>query len=297
MEKLLYDYNLSNDEIELIRKVKPLMLRFKGEFLNGFYSYINRFSEVGEFLPPEARAEHKEKLSIWYEELFSGRYDLEYLEKIKRIGETHAKHSVPTHYVNASMSYVRRFIHDKLLKELGCKPETNRTLIALDKLLDMNLDVMTSAYRDEEFKLFLATGKVERFFIENLKRFSWFLDIFLIVSLIFSSLLIIYWIGQELFHVFGGVLPLKEGVLSILGSVLILYALSELINEEIKHLRGAPFNVKTFLGVALAAVIREVLILSVSQTDVVKMLSMGFMLLALGLVFWLTSRAPAKAEG
>ena len=294
MEKLRYDYNLSDEEIELIKSLKPKMLKYRAEFLEGFYSYVDRFEGSEKLLPPESRDKHRESLSRWFEDLFSGEYDLEYLEKLKRIGEAHAKNSVPTHYVNASMSFVRRFIHDKVLQELGCTPESHRTVIALDKLLDLNLDIMTSAYRDEEFKLFLATGKVERFFIENLKRFSWFMDIFLIVSLIFSSVLIIYWIGLELFHIFGGSLPLKEGVLSILGSILILYALSELINEEIKHLKGAPFSVKTFLGVALAAVIREVLILSVSQTDVVKMLSMGAMLLALGLVFWLTSRSPAK---
>ena len=294
MENLRYDYSLSEEEVELVKRLKPIMLEAKNEFLEGFYAYVERFENSERFLPPEVKDEHRIKLSRWFEELFSGNYDLEYLDKLRRIGETHARLSVPTHYVNASMSYVRRFLHDKVLKELGCTPEANRILTALDKLLDLNLDIMTSSYRDEEFKLFLATGKVERFFIENLKKFSWFLDIFLIVSLLFSSILIIYWIGLELFHIFGLTLPLKEGVLSILGSVLILYALSELINEEIKHLKGAPFNVRTFLGVALAAVIREILILSVSQTDVVKMLSMGFMLLSLGLVFWLTSRTPVK---
>jgi len=266
------------------------MEKHKDEFVEGFYSYIDRFENSKTYLPEGVREKHRVSIDEWIMDLFTGRYDLNYLERLKRIGELHAKASIPPHYVNASMNFIRKFIHEKILNELGYTPDAQRAVIAINKLLDLNLDILTSSYREEEFKLFLATGKLEKFFIENLKRFSWFLDIFLVISLLFSSLLIIYWIGVELFHIFSGDMPLKEGVLSILGSVLILYALSELINEEMKHLKGAPFNIRTFLGVALAAVIREILILSVSYADVVKMLSMGFLLLALGAVFWLTSK-------
>ncbi len=188
------------------------------------------------------------------------------------------------------MSFVRRYVREKIVEEWGITERAVRAISAVDKLIDLNLDIFTSFHREEEFKLFLTTGKLERFFIENLKRFSWLLDFFLIVSLLTSSLLIIFGMGTELYHVISGSSPLKEGVLSLLGSLLILYALSELISQEIKSLKGAPFHVSVFLGVALAAVIREILILSVSHADVTRMLSMGFLLLALGVVYWVISK-------
>ena len=291
MQDIFLDYSLSREEIE---KIKTLNLRsVKEEVAESLKSFIESLDREGT-LTAKTKDAFVDLLSLWVEDLLSGDYDHEYVERVKRVGEKCAGTSVPLHYVSASVSYLRRVLKDKA-SDIAKSPDDARNVIGfLDRVLDLSLDLMVSAYREEELKFFLSTGKVERIFIGNLKRFSWFLDVFLIASLVLSSMLIIYWIALEISHIFGGTLPLKEGVLSILGSVLILYALSELINEEIKHLKGAPFSVKTFLGVALAAVIREILILSVSQTDVVKMLSMGAVLLALGLVFWLTTRPQDK---
>ncbi len=291
MQEILRDYDLSQGDLE---RIKNLNIDFS-EVENRLSSYLDRLDSRERLLNPKIKKELAELISRWIVDTLSANYDTEYMDRVRKIGERCANASVPLHYVSASVSYVRGLLRDKILVSGGM--DDDRLISSLDRALDMGLDLIVNAYREEELKFFLSTGKVERFFIGNLKRFSWFLDIFLIASLIFSSLLIIYWIALEISHIFAGTLPLKEGVLSILGSVLILYALSELINEEIKHLKGAPFSVKTFLGVALAAVIREILILSVSQTDVVKMLSMGAVLLALGLVFWLTSSPNREKAG
>ncbi len=76
-----------------------------------------------------------------------------------------------------------------------------------------------------------------------------------------SSIFLFISPSPNLFYmVLAGQLPLERGGLSILGSVLILYAISELLSEEIKHIRGGAVSIKAFVGVALAAVIRKVLI-------------------------------------
>ncbi len=90
-------------------------------------------------------------------------------------------------------------------------------------------------------------------------------------------------------------LPLEKGGLSILGSVLILYAISELLAEEVKHIRGSPVSIKVFVGVALAAVIRKVLILSLSPEKFMELLSLSAVLIALGLIYWIIHNVEAKA--
>jgi uncharacterized membrane protein (DUF373 family) len=75
---------------------------------------------------------------------------------------------------------------------------------------------------------------------------------------------------------------------------LILYAISELLSEETKHVKGSAFSLKIFVGVALAAVIRKVLILSLSPEKVQELITLSLVILALGVVFWLIHRAESK---
>jgi len=80
----------------------------------------------------------------------------------------------------------------------------------------------------------------------------------------------------------------------VLGSILILYAISELLSEEIKHIKGSSLSLKVFVGFALAAVIRKVLIISLSSEKVHELITLSLMILALGVVFWLIHRVESK---
>ncbi|MCS7277687.1 MAG: phosphate-starvation-inducible PsiE family protein [Aquificaceae bacterium] len=106
-------------------------------------------------------------------------------------------------------------------------------------------------------------------------------------SLSMVGLFLMVWIVYEFYLVLIGQLPLERGGLSILGSVLILYAVSELLSEEVKHIRGGAISIKAFVGVALAAVIRKVLIISLSPEKMQELITLALVLLSLGLVYWL----------
>jgi len=88
---------------------------------------------------------------------------------------------------------------------------------------------------------------------------------------------------------------LKGGGLSILGSVLILYAISELLSEEIKHIKGGTVSIKAFVGVALAAVIRKVLILSLSPERFMELITLSLVLFSLGLVYWIIHKVESSS--
>ncbi|MEJ5338835.1 MAG: phosphate-starvation-inducible PsiE family protein [Aquificaceae bacterium] len=130
--------------------------------------------------------------------------------------------------------------------------------------------------------------------IGSIRRIAWVFDAFIILTLSIVGVFLIVWIVYEFYMVLVGQLPLERGGLSILGSVLILYAISELLSEEIKHIRGGAVSIKAFVGVALAAVIRKVLIISLSPEKFQELITLALVLTALGVVYWLIHRVESS---
>jgi uncharacterized membrane protein (DUF373 family) len=295
IEELKVHYNWTREDEENLPKASWIAEKYKEEFIEEFYRYLENFSDTSKYLPDEeTRSRHKERIKGWFVSLFTSKYDAQYLRGLYRIGETHVKIGLPPHYVQASMNFVRNYIADRITREMGCSPEANSILSSINKALDLNLDVMINSFREEELNLYLSSGKYQRLLIENIRRVSWFFDTFIILTLAVVGVFLIFWIVYEIWLVSVGGLPLERGGLSILGSVLVLYAISELLTEEIKHIRGSALSIKVFVGVALAAVIRKVLIISLSPEKVQELITLSLVTLALGVVFWLIYKVESK---
>ncbi len=295
IEQLKIHYNWTEKDEKNLQSISWLAEKYKEDFIDGFYRYLENFKDTSKYLPHEdIRLRHKEKVKGWFVSLFTSKYDSQYLRRLYRIGETHVKVGLPPHYVQASMNFVREYIIDKVLKELGYSEQTRKVLNSINKALDMNLDVMVNSFREEELRLYLASGRYQRFLIENIRRISWFFDAFIVLTLALVGVFLIIWISYEFWLVISGALPLERGGLSILGSVLILYATSELLSEEIKHIRGGPLSLKIFVGVALAAIIRKILVISLSPEKFQELLILSLVTISLGVVFWLIYRVEAK---
>jgi len=295
IEELKVHYNWTREDEENLSKVSWIAEKYKDEFIEEFYRYLENFSDTSKYLPDEeTRSRHKEKIKAWFVSLFTSKYDAQYLRRLYRIGETHVRIGLPPHYVQASMNFVRNYIADRITREMGGSPEANSILSSINKALDLNLDVMINSFREEELNLYLSSGKYQRLLIENIRRVSWFFDTFIILTLVVVGVFLIFWIVYEIWLVSVGGLPLERGGLSILGSVLVLYAISELLTEEIKHIRGSALSIKVFVGVALAAVIRKVLIISLSPEKVQELITLSLVTLALGVVFWLIYKVESE---
>jgi hypothetical protein len=94
-----------------------------------------------------------------------------------------------------------------------------------------------------------------REFIETIQGVSRSIDLFIVTIMSFLAIVGGGWILYELVKLVLGRVSPESTALEILGSTLILYAISELLNEELKHLKGAPPSLKVFAGIALAAII------------------------------------------
>ncbi len=281
-------YNFSKDEEALLLQMKPYLESLANEFIEGFYPFIWNFGKTADFLKDESIiTRHRGKLLEWYSDLFSGTYDIAYFSKLYKIGEIHVKLGLPTHYVNAAFNFVRVFTLDHLRKQYRWEDDLTARLQAVEKILDINLDVLTSSYREEELSRFLSLSSAEKTLLGFLKKTSAYFNYLLAGALVMVACFAIGLFGYDVYLLFSSQTPIEQGILTILGSLLLLWAAIELIHEETKNLQGGSFALEAFIALAIAALIRKILIFSLSPNKAMDVLLYGVLVLCLGLSFWL----------
>lgn len=262
------DFQFTDEDVRNIIKLKPIFEKYPDDFIEKFYDFILRFPQAKTFLKNEEIIKrHREKVKKWFLDLFSGNYDLEYFLKLKRIGEVHVQIGLPTHYVNASMNFVRRYIIDVIDKEVEDRKERNLYVASIGKLLDINLDILTVSYREEELSKYAEMTKMEKKIYGFAKKFSDVIDLFILIALVIVALSVFFLFGYDLYKLTFNIVELEEGILAILGSLLILWAVGELMTEELRHLKGGRFAITVFVGIALAAIIRKLFIASLGSNS------------------------------
>ncbi len=288
-------YCLTKEDESLLLQMRPYMEASSDEFLEGFYEFIWGFGKTAEFLKDEEIiTRHREKIRQWYLDLFGGTYDIHYFLKLYKIGEVHVKLGLPTHYVNAAFNYVRIFVLGYIHQQYRGDENLAKRLKAFEKILDINLDVLTSSYREEELSHFLSLSVPEKNLLSSLKRVSSYLNYMLAVALVMVAFFAIGLFVYDIYLLFSGQVSIEEGILTVLGSLLILWAAIELINKEIKHLRGGTFALEAFITLAIAALIRKIMIFSLSSEKAMDVLLYGLLVLCLGVVYWMIVIYPAK---
>ena len=288
IEDIKKAYLFTEQDADNLVSIKNLMEKNREDFILKFYDHILRFKNVSHYLVDEnVISKHKGKVKEWFITLFAGNYTEEYLRSIYKIGEIHVKIGLPGHYVNSSMSFVRRYCYKLLTDEFGCSRQRDMIVNSIDKILDMNLDIMTFSYREEELRSYILPRKVEYNVIEFARRFAFTLDLFLLITLILASVFVLGFVCYEIYSIAIGVTSIETGILKILGTLLIIWAIGELLNTEIHHLKGGKFAVTAFLTLAIAAVIRKILIATLSTEKIADILALGGIVLTLGIVYWL----------
>lgn len=138
--------------------------------------------------------------------------------------------------------------------------------------------------------------KTEKAFFDNsfeyrvayyIKRFTRFLHVFFGLALIITVLITLAIFFSEIISVFTTGTNLANSMVHALGTLLILWTLSELLQSEIRHLRGEKIQVTIFIEVAIAALVRKLLILTTEGINVTQGGLYLASLLILGIVHYL----------
>jgi signal transduction histidine kinase len=137
---------ISDAHLQQLGEFRDLLVSNKEDFRKKFYSFFFDISDSRTIL------EHVAKLDVlfaawerWFESLFRTEIEASYLEYLWRIGTRHVELNVEQRFTNLGFSLIRQFFHEKIDQNI---PEKSRGVISetIDKLLDLNLFVMTAAY-------------------------------------------------------------------------------------------------------------------------------------------------------
>jgi len=277
-----------------VAMLAPYATKTARNFGDKFYEFIQSFGDVGRFLDnDDVIREHREKVIGWYISLFTGKYDEDYMRMLFKIGLTHVKIGLEPHYVSASIAFVREYINETISNAFHDRVTRDAVRGSVSKLLDMNLDVINASFREEELRQYFASSKIQKNIIGGIARFAFMLDTTLVFILAFIAVVAVGFVLGEITNIFLEPYGANKLIVKILGDLLILWSVSELIQEGIKHTKGNKFAVKSFVAVGLAACIREILIASLGhQTDTILVLTATT--LSLGAVYFLLSKSQTN---
>jgi uncharacterized membrane protein (DUF373 family) len=288
-------YHFTEEDEERLLALQPFLEASVEDFLTGFYEFIWGFGKTAEFLKDEeVVSRHRGKIREWYLDLFNGTYKLTYFRKLYKIGELHVRLGLPTHYVNAAFNFVRVFTLGRVHRSYKGKGDLTDDLKSVERILDINLDVLTSSYRQEEVGRFLSLSNIEKTLLSLLKKTSSYFNYLLAGALVMVAVFAVGLFGYDVYLLISGKNSVEEGILTILGSLLILWAAIELIHQEISHLRGGGFALEVFITLAIAALIRKILIFSLSPAKSTDVLLYGILVLCLSVSYWLITQKFKK---
>ncbi len=282
------------DEKNLLR-LKPWMEVEKLHVGDEFYRFITATPEIASYVQKDeaVRKRHRAAIGQWFAELFQGRYDQLYFLNLQRIGATHVRIGLSGHYVNAGMSLIRHLGREIIEKNLADPAGRQELTSSLDKILDINLDIMTSSYREAELRKVFLSHRFDEALLRFSERFSFALKLVLVLALMGISLAVVGLFVGDVISLFRK--RTAAGVLGALGSLLVIWVMVELMENEIRQLRGGKFKIQIFLGVAMVAFIREMLITSLQHGSAEKQYFILAAILSLGIVHWLISRAEPSS--
>ncbi len=283
-------YQLTKEDELRLKGLQPLMKQHRDGFSDDFYEFVMSYEETADFFADKERYDrHKLAIAGWFTRLFSGTYDEAYFRYLRHVGKIHVNINLDSHYVNTAMARARQFITEIIQSQVP-EEERGKISIAVGKLLDMNLDVLTSSYRQAELKKYFLSFRFESRLINWMERFTHGLSLILAFALAIVSLAVVGLFINDIVGIFGGS-KIENGVIAALGSLLIIWMMIELLETEISHLKGRKIPIKIFVGVVLVAFIRKVLIGTFQHEQLLEYSSKVGTLFILGIVYWLITRA------
>jgi uncharacterized membrane protein (DUF373 family) len=290
MAKLKDQYHFTDEDARNLHDLLPVADEFLNNLTGYFMEYLFTIPETERIILHHSSKDRLEAFHRqWFRTLFQGEYDEEYLSVLKRVGQAHVRVGLPVHYVNAAMSHVRHAIQHMIHDTFSDRDQRRMYRESADKIIDLNLAVMTSSYRDAEMSKVFVSRSLESWLIRLSERFTYGLNLVLVLSLAGVSMGVVGLFISDILEIFTG--KPEKAIFSALGSMLILWMMIELLENEIKNLKGGSFNILVFVGVVVVAMVREILISTLRHDDLKTQAFLTLTLLVLGIVYFLVSKA------
>lgn len=262
-------HGFTQEDEENMKDLAQILLPFSQNLAEEFYDFLLEDPYSASFFKTEeAVKKRKETIISWYTNFLTSPYNNLYLARLQRIGQVHVKIGLKGHYVNAAMNFIRTYCIRQTVNAPIEKTRKGQLLETLNKALDLNLDVLTSSYREAELKKVFLSYKAESTMINWAERIMHGLNLVLMIGLLVMAAGVVTLLGSDVYHALTK--DLQNGVIKALGSLLILWMMIELLHTQVDVLRGGKFHVRIFLELALVAFIRKLFVASVEAKDPVS---------------------------
>jgi uncharacterized membrane protein (DUF373 family) len=269
MNEILKNYGFTTRDAENLRELAQILLPFSDNLAEDFYDFLLEDSYSASFFKTEeAIKKRKETISSWFKDFLTSPYNNLYLSRLQKVGQVHVKIGLKGHYVNTAMNFIRTFCIRQTANALIDEERKGDLLETLNKALDLNLDILTSSYREAELKKVFLSYKVESVMIQWSERLMHGLNLLLLIGLMALAIGVVSLLGSDVYYAL--TTDLQNGVIKALGSLLILWMMIELLHTQVDVLRGGKFHVRIFLELALVAFIRKLFVASVEAKDYIS---------------------------
>lgn len=161
---------LSDEDIALLAGMKPMLEKWGDGLTSAFYAHLDQFETTRNLLDTkEGRREILGKhLKAWLISLATGSYDQSYLERRYVIGKRHVEVGLDPRWVVGAMSFCRDQAMTMIEAEYGDTPDKMQRFLALDKAMDLDLNIMLQSYDDRRMDLFLETTGFSKELFESM---------------------------------------------------------------------------------------------------------------------------------
>ncbi|MGB9732236.1 MULTISPECIES: protoglobin domain-containing protein [Calditerrivibrio] len=293
IKEVISNYSLTEKDIQNLIFMEKFMLEYADQFVDEFYDYMILKIQLPDSMTPDVIQKHQNMLKIWYKRFYEGKIDNKYLEYLVNIGNTHIKFHITQDMFNIMSNWVRQWFHEKIFQNVSDDIKRKELLFSMHKLMDINKDIISDAYYTTEIKKYSVFLSLRDFIISVSERIEFVTQIIILSFLIFLT------ISAAVYFLFDMVVLMKMKpdffIIKALSSLLMIWVLSELLYTEINIIKGAKFKISTFVGVALIAFVRDLLIMTLEHTgSIEKLLLIILSITVLGLVYWLVTITETK---
>jgi len=287
--EIKHDYRFTEDDQKRLAALQPIMVEHAEEIMSTLNLWFMGTKGVATFFTAETLKTHVfNTQKMWFEELFSGTYDNRFCEQLIKIGATHVRRNVDVHYLQRAANIIRNSCTGILSGLDQSTVEITSNMISVGKIIDISMNVIISAYIEEELRLYSPVYKVKSALLTFSELFSQGTNFMLVFALIGLTLGVVWLFLRDIINMFSG--DMEQGIISALGSMLLIWLMIELMNTEISHLKGGKFHISIFVGVALVTVIRETMIATLRHEKPESVYYLIAAILVIGFVYWIVTK-------
>ncbi|WP_022851432.1 phosphate-starvation-inducible PsiE family protein [Limisalsivibrio acetivorans] len=283
-------YDVTEKDLSNISSIAEFMEQYREDFIRDTYeNFISRFT-LPDKIFEDFKEHHQAFLGAWYDRFFEGKLNNNYLDFLARFGKLHTKFEIETEWITSMLSYIRLWIHEKIFVNMEDDIARKAVLLSMHKLIDINNDVIGHSYYESKMKRYTSLFSMRNFVVGISEQFSLFMHMVLVTVLMVLTVAATIYFGHDILELVHS--HSDKVLLTALGSLLIIWVLVELLHTEVQIIKGGKFKISVFVGVALIAFIRDLLIITLKHEAQTKMTYMFVLasILILGFIYWLIGR-------